>query len=42
MIPFLALVVTWVVGVVVIRMRDQRELQREIDELNDTERENRR
>ena len=42
MIPFLALVVTWVVGVVVIRMRDQRELQREIDELDDTERENRR
>ena len=42
MIPFLALVVIWVVSVFVIRMRDQRELQREIDELNDTERENRR
>jgi hypothetical protein len=38
MIPFLALVVIWLVGVFVIRMRDRRELQREIDELNDIER----
>src|SRR6185437_3174643 len=42
MIPFLAMVVVWIVGVFVIRMRDQRELQREIDELNEIERENRR
>ena len=38
MIPFLALVVIWIVSVFVIRMRDQRELQREIDDLNDIER----
>jgi hypothetical protein len=42
MTPFLSLVVIWIVGVFVIRMREQRELQREIDELNDIERENRR
>jgi hypothetical protein len=41
MIPFLALVVIWIVSVFVIRMRDQRELHREIDELNDIERANR-
>lgn len=40
MIPFLSLMVIWVVSTFVIRMRDQRELQREIDELNDIEREN--
>jgi hypothetical protein len=40
MTPFLTLVVLWLVGVFVIRMREQRELQREIDELNDIEREN--
>jgi hypothetical protein len=38
MIPFLTLVVLWLVGVFVIRMREQRELQREIDELNEIER----
>ena len=32
------LLVIWLVGVLVIRMRDQRELQREIDELNEIER----
>jgi len=42
MMPFLVLSVIWIVGVFVIRVRDQRELQREIDELNDIERENRR
>lgn len=42
MIPFLTLVVAWIVGVFVIRMRERRELQREIDELNDIERENKR
>src|SRR6266404_1126075 len=41
MIPFLTLVVIWIVGIFVIRMREQRELQREIDELNNTERQNR-
>jgi Flp pilus assembly protein TadB len=41
MIPFLALVIIWIVSVFVIRMRDQRELQREIDELKDIERANR-
>ena len=41
MIPFLTLVVIWIVGVFVVRMREQRELQREIDELNNIERENR-
>ena len=40
MIPLLALLVIWIVSVVVIRMRQQRELQREIDELNDIERTN--
>ncbi|HXB71220.1 MAG TPA: hypothetical protein VNY05_23495 [Candidatus Acidoferrales bacterium] len=41
MSPFLALLVIWVAAVFVIRMRQQRELQREIDELNDMERANR-
>jgi hypothetical protein len=34
MIPFAAVVVVWIVSVFVIRLRDRRELQREIDELN--------
>jgi hypothetical protein len=38
MTPFLTLLVIWLVGVFVIRMRQQRELQREIDQLNDIER----
>ena len=41
MTPFLTLLVIWLVSVFVIRMRQQRELQREIDELNDIERANR-
>jgi hypothetical protein len=40
MIPFLAMLAIWIVGVFVMRMRDRRELQREIDELNDIERAN--
>jgi hypothetical protein len=42
MIPFLTLLALWLVGFFVVRMRQQRELQREIEELNDIERENRR
>lgn len=38
MTPFLLLVVAWNVGVFVIRMRDQRELQREIEILTELER----
>jgi Flp pilus assembly protein TadB len=41
MTPFLTLVVVWIVGVFVMRMRQRRELQREIDELNEIERVNR-
>ena len=41
MSPFLTLTVIWIVSYFVIRMRQQRELQREIDELNDIERANR-
>jgi len=41
-IPFMVLVVIWIAVYFVIRMREQRELQREIDELNDIEAENRR
>jgi hypothetical protein len=41
MIPFLTLIVIWIAAVFVIRMRQQRELQREIDELNEMERANR-
>jgi len=40
MIPFLTLIVIWIGAVFVIRMRQQRELQREIDELNEIERVN--
>ena len=39
--PFMALVVIWIAAYFVIRMRQQRGLQREIDRLNDIERENR-
>lgn len=38
--PFMALAVIWIAAYFVIRMREQRELQREIDDLNDIEREN--
>jgi hypothetical protein len=41
-LPFLALVVVWIIGYFAIRMREQRELKREIDELNDLERDNSR
>ena len=40
--PFMTLVVIWIAAYFVIRMREQRELQREIDEPNDIERENSR
>jgi hypothetical protein len=41
MIPFLALAVIWIAAFFVIRIERQRSLQREIDELNDIEKENR-
>lgn len=41
MIPFLTLIVIWMAAVFVIRTRQQRELQREIDGLNEIERVNR-
>jgi hypothetical protein len=39
--PFMTLVAVWIAAYFVIRVRQQRELQREIDELNDIEKENR-
>jgi hypothetical protein len=39
-LPFLILIVVWIVGYFIVRLREQRELQREIDELNDIEKEN--
>jgi hypothetical protein len=39
-LPFLALVVIWIGAYFFIRMREQRELQREIDDLNEIERVN--
>lgn len=39
-LPFLLCIVAWVVGYFMVRLREQRELQREIDELNDIERDN--
>ena len=41
MTPFLTLLAIWFVGFFVIRMRQQRDLQREIDELNSIEKANR-
>jgi hypothetical protein len=41
MSPFLTLTAIWIVGFFVVRMRAQRQLQREIDELNEIERANR-
>jgi hypothetical protein len=38
MTPFLVLTVLWMLGIFVVRMRQRRELQREIDELNEVER----
>jgi hypothetical protein len=40
MIPFLALLIIWIVGIFVVRTRDRRELQHEIDELSNIERAN--
>jgi len=41
-LPFLALVVVWILGYFVMRAREQRELKRELDELNDLEKDNSR
>lgn len=41
-LPFLALVVVWIIGYFIIRLREQRELNREIDELDDIQRDNSR
>ena len=41
-LPFLILIVVWIVGYFIVRLRDQRELQREVDELNNIEKENHR
>ena len=38
--PFLTLVAAWIAAYFVIRAREQRKLQFEIDELDDIEREN--
>jgi len=40
-LPLLIVLVVWIVGFFVIRSREQRELQRELDELKDLEMENR-
>lgn len=40
-LPFLLLVVAWIVGYFMIRLKEQRTLQREIEELKDLEKENR-
>jgi hypothetical protein len=40
-LPFLIAIVVWIFAYFTIRFREQRELQREIDELNDIEEENR-
>lgn len=41
-LPFVTLVGLWIVGYFVLRFREQRELDREIDELNDLARDNSR
>jgi hypothetical protein len=41
-LPFLIVVVVWILVYFVIRFRDQRQLQRELDELNEIDRQNRR
>jgi hypothetical protein len=40
-LPFLIVLVVWIVSFFVLRLREQRELQRELDELKDLEMENR-
>jgi hypothetical protein len=40
-LPFLIAIVVWIFMYFTIRVREQRDLQREIDELNDIETENR-
>ncbi|HXA51540.1 MAG TPA: hypothetical protein VNV86_14585 [Candidatus Acidoferrum sp.] len=40
-LPFLTLVVVWIIGYFVVRAREQRELEREIEELDDLERDTR-
>jgi hypothetical protein len=39
-LPFLALVVLWIIAYFVVRFREQRELRHEMEELNDIERAN--
>jgi hypothetical protein len=39
-LPFLALVGVWIAGYFAVRLREQRQLKREIDELNDIEQKN--
>jgi hypothetical protein len=41
-LPFLTLVIVWIVGYFVVRLWEHRQLQRELDELNEIERENSR
>jgi hypothetical protein len=41
-LPFLALVVVWIIGYFGVRLRQQRELDRQLDELNDVGNENSR
>jgi hypothetical protein len=41
-LPFLGAIVVWIFVYFIIKVREQRDLQREIDELNDIEKENRR
>jgi hypothetical protein len=41
-LPFLILVVVWIVGYFIVRLREQRQLQYEIEELNDLESDNAR
>jgi hypothetical protein len=40
-LPFLIAIVVWILVYFAIRVREQRDLQREIDELNNVETENR-
>jgi hypothetical protein len=41
-LPFLALVAAWIIGYFAMRVRERQELKREIDELNDLEKDNSR